>query len=181
MPRRPALTQRLAVEDFQSFYWLKEELLVFCRAHGLSTTGAKKDLTWRVAQFLKGGQVEARPPRRATPKATGPMPLTFSRETVIGVGWRCSQPLRFFFERELGPRFHFDSVMRDFIRDGAGRTLNEAIQAWEAGQQTGRVAKAIAPQFEYNQHIRDYFQAHPSATLREAIAAWKKKRAQRRG
>lgn len=107
------------------------------------------------------------------------MPQTLSRETAIGPHWRCSEPLRAFFKQEIGDHFHFNGLMRDFIKDGAGKTLQEAIDAWQADKSTPPQAKEIAPQFEYNQHIRDFFQANPEKTREEAIAAWKTKRAKR--
>ena len=65
-------------------------------------------------------------------KRLAAMPTTFTPETVIGEGWRCSQALRAFFELEIGPRFHFNQVMRDFIKHGSGKTLADAISAWQA-------------------------------------------------
>ncbi len=173
---RPELNAQISPEDFQAFYWLKEELVAFCRTEGLSTLGGKAELTARILAYLQNGAilVPARSPRRA-----GAMPEQFTPEMVIGQNWHCSQALRAFFEQELGPGFHFNGVMRDFIREGAGRTLREAMQAWMADQNQPTV-KEIAPQFEYNQHIRDYFVAHPGETLEEAIKDWKLKRAGRR-
>ena len=178
---RPRLTKRLAPEDFRSFYWLKEELIGFCRENSLSSGGSKRELALRVETFLSSGSVAEKSTRASTPKVKGPMPPEFRRETIIGVGWRCSQDLRAFFERELGPQFHFDGLMRDFIKHGVGKTLQAAMEAWKAEQQHPNAAKEIAPQFEYNRHIREHFQAHPGATLQEAIQAWKVKKAKRRG
>ena len=42
---RPDLTRQLSAQDFRDYYWLKEELLAFCRAQGLSTLGSKAALT----------------------------------------------------------------------------------------------------------------------------------------
>ena len=109
------------------------------------------------------------------------MPEVFTRETVIGPGWRCSQPLRAFFLQEIGPQFHFNGVMRDFIKNGAGRTLREAMDAWNADRSQPKTKKEIAPQFEFNRHIREYFKAHPGATLDEAIIAWRDEKVLRRG
>ncbi len=178
---RPSLTKHLSVEDLHSFYWLKKELEEFCRENGLSATGSKKDLESRIETFLRTGSVAETLPRVSASKVKGHMPQEFQRETIIGTGWRCSQALRAFFERELGPQFHFDGILRDFIKHGAGKTLQEAIEAWKVGQQQPKVAKVIAPQFEYNQHIREYFKVHRGATLREAIQAWEEKMAKRRG
>jgi hypothetical protein len=174
---RPLLTEHTSAHDFASFYWLKEELVAFCRAQGLSTQGSKQELSARIRQFLESGTVQ-KPTPPATRKAT--MPGAFTRQSVIAPGWRCSQVLRAFFEREIGTGFHFDEVMREFIHHGAGKTLDEAIATWEAAQAGPQQPKEIAPQFEYNRYLREYFSVHPGATLDEAIQAWNSYKAVRR-
>ncbi|WP_445684008.1 SAP domain-containing protein [Viridibacillus sp. FSL H8-0110] len=50
---RPILSRDLNEKDFRNFYWLKEELLVFCRENGLSTSGSKVEITDRIVFFLQ--------------------------------------------------------------------------------------------------------------------------------
>ena len=174
---RPGLTSTLAVDDFRAFYWLKEELVAFCQTCGLGTGGSKQDLAARITVFLETG---TRPPSvRHQRRAGKTMPPVFSRQTTIGPDWHCTEGLRAFFVQELGPHFHFDHVMRTFIKEGAGRTLDEAIGAWEAARQQAGPAE-IAPQFEYNRYLRAFFRAHPGTPRHVAIAAWNAHKAQRR-
>ncbi len=176
---RPPLTPQLAADDFRNFYWLKAELLAFCREQGLSTSGSKTELAERIALFLNTGERSATAPttRRAS---SAPLPEMLTRDTVIGLNWRCSERLRAFFLQEIGPRFHFNGVMRDFIRQGAGQTLQAAIEAWQADQAAPHVETDIAPQFEYNRYMRDFFKRHPDRTRQDAIAAWRANRARRK-
>jgi hypothetical protein len=174
------LTTRLTPDHFRSFYWLKEELVTFCRDNGLSTGGRKGDLLLRIEAFLLTGDSVPSAPHSTPTPPRGTMAREFHRDTVIGPGWRCSQGLRAFFEGEIGPSFHFNETMRDFISTKTGHTLQEAIGAWEKGRATPRQPKEIPAQFEYNRHIRDYFQERPGATLDDAIDAWKKKKARKR-
>ncbi|MFF1409096.1 DUF6434 domain-containing protein [Streptomyces sp. NPDC058289] len=51
---------------------------------------------------------------------------------MIAPGQRCSQVLREYFVREIGPGFHLDAFMRDYVAQGAGRTLAEAVAHWYA-------------------------------------------------
>jgi SAP domain-containing new25 len=44
MSQRPALTSDLTVQEFKRHYFLKSELLEFCREYGLSSIGGKPDL-----------------------------------------------------------------------------------------------------------------------------------------
>lgn len=53
---RPELRKDLDVQDFLSYYWLKEELQVFCRENGMSAAGSKMEITDRIAAFLQTGE-----------------------------------------------------------------------------------------------------------------------------
>ena len=175
---RPTLNKHTNPDDFRSFYWLKEELIIFLREHHLPTTGSKQDLTVRISQFLATGSVPVKSKYSKKPVQIE-MPKTFTRQSIIGAGWRCSQELRAFFEQEIGKHFHFDGVMRDLIYNGSGKTLNQAIEIWKEEWRKPRKEKPIAIQFEYNRHIREYFKAHPQANLQEAIQDWKTKKKRR--
>jgi hypothetical protein len=178
---RPKLNQHTTPDDFLSFYWLKEELIRFLREHDLSTTGSKQDLTSRINLFLETGtssKMENKPAQKLEKRIE--MPKTFTRQSVIGSGWRCSQELRAFFSEEIGRHFHFDAVMRNLIHNETGKTLEEAIEKWEEEQHKPVQKKSIAPQFEYNRYLREYFKSHPGAKLQEGIRGWKIKKKERR-
>ncbi len=178
---RPVLDAQISPVDFRAFYWLKSELVMFCREHGLSPTGSKVALAERIELFLATGKVSRGESQRSRRSQTRTMPDQFTRETVIGPNWRCSQQLRAFFEKEIGPQFHFDGMMRDFIkRDGVGKPLQDAIEVWQQEQSGPKVETQIAPQFEYNRHIREFFRQNPGKTLQDAIAAWNKKKTERK-
>lgn len=150
---RPPLTEKTSAAEFRAYYWLKEELVAFCRSAGLSTAGSKQEIAERIARFLETGIREATAP--AGGKVSGQMPDRFTRETVIGQGWRCSEPLRAFFSAETGKPFRFNQVMRDFVKYGQGKTLGEALDVWQAATEAPERTE-IAPQFEYNRHMRAY-------------------------
>lgn len=52
MSKRPNLTKGLYSTTFRSFYYMKEELTVFCRNNDLPTVDIKTELTERIAYFL---------------------------------------------------------------------------------------------------------------------------------
>lgn len=51
MSERPILSKELDSKSFLNFYYLKEELVDFCRENGLPVSGGKLDLTERIAHF----------------------------------------------------------------------------------------------------------------------------------
>ncbi len=49
---RPNLDEKLSVQAFNEFRWLKAELIDFCVQHGISTEGSKHHIRRRVASYL---------------------------------------------------------------------------------------------------------------------------------
>ena len=167
-----------AVENFRRAYWLKRDLLDFCRREHLATGGGKLDLTERIARYLEIGKCEEAP-KSAIPQRQGKMAGPLLLTTLIPEGCRCSQDVRAFFEQELGSGFHFNQVMREYLWNNPGRTLGDAAQAWRAAREQGTIKREIAPQFEYNRFTRAFYEAHPGASRAEVIEAWKRERARR--
>lgn len=69
MNEKPALDRNLDEEIFRSYYFLKEELVAFCRANGLPASGSKMELTERIADYLTTGEIK--PAEKAKKTKTG--------------------------------------------------------------------------------------------------------------
>ena len=54
---RPILDKNLDSQTFRDFYFLKEELVNFCRENGLPVSGGKLEITDRIAYFLDTGKI----------------------------------------------------------------------------------------------------------------------------
>ena len=57
MNERPVLDKHLDSKTFRDFYYLKEELVQFCRENSLSTCGGKVEITEIITYFLETGKV----------------------------------------------------------------------------------------------------------------------------
>lgn len=173
---RPNLTKNIRLIDFQSYYWLKEELRVFCRQNGLSPTGSKKELTVRIEVYLQTGEIQM--PNRVKKAKTQKQEI-LSLDTVITESHRCTQQARAFFKSVIGPKFHFSTFIQKYFKENVGKRYRDAVAAWyeeEERKKSPSYRKEIAPQFEYNQFIRDYF-ADPlnkGKGREEAINVWNK-------
>ena len=55
---RPELSRTLSAEVFRQWYWLKEELVQFCRDNGLPVSGGKTELAERIASYLETGGIQ---------------------------------------------------------------------------------------------------------------------------
>lgn len=172
---RPDLNKQIDIQDFQSYYWLKEELQMFCREQGMSASGSKIELNNRILTFLQTGKIET--PTRKTKSSQPKEDEILSLDTVITEGHRCSQKAREFFKQEIGPHFHFSTYIQNYFKENVGKTYRDVIVAWkeeEVRKKDPSYQKILAPQFEYNQFIRDYF-ADPQnkgKKREEAIASW---------
>jgi hypothetical protein len=169
--QRPALSKTLSAAEFESWYWLKSELVSFCRSQGLGTGGSKEEMATRISAHLS---FRPPPPHQAKRTATSKMPDEFELSSVIGSGWRCTQPLRRFFQSHVGTSFRFNEALRTYISTGSGRTLNEALAHYNQSISAG--PRPIAKQFEFNNHMREYRTLHPGSTHAEAVSAWWAKR-----
>lgn len=55
MSERPILDRNLDSKTFRDFYYLKEELVNFCRENDIPVSGGKVEITDRIAYFLDTG------------------------------------------------------------------------------------------------------------------------------
>lgn len=173
MSERPALTDTLDTETFRSFYYLKAELVDFCRAKGLPVSGGKLELTERIACYLENGRV-LRP--AAKPKKA-PSIGAISEETEIEPNFVCSEKHRAFFKEKLGKGFTFNVGFQRWLKANAGKTYGEAVTAYRQILEEKKHGKtAIDRQFEYNAYIRDFYGDNAGRALEEAILCWNYKK-----
>lgn len=169
VPERPPLSTELSGAEFARWYWLKDELSSFARTLGLKTTGSKDLLTARITASLNG-LAFAEPaiaPKRSATQLSGQLHST----TLIPAGQRSSQVLRAWFTERIGPSFHFDVHMREFIATSNGtRTFGHAIEHWHATRNLGPTE--IDSQFEYNRFTRVWHQTHPEGSKEQLLNAW---------
>lgn len=187
---RPSLAEGMSVEEFRNYYFLKEELVQFCRERGLATGDSKAELTERVARFLGGSAVVegdddsadslvslgGEKVRRRTVNSGG----VLSEESIIEEGFVCSERHRAFFREKIGAGFRFVVPFQRWLKENAGRTYGEAIEAYKEimrrKSQDG-ATEEIGVQFEYNRYVRDFFADNRGRYgLQEAIICWKYKR-----
>lgn len=173
---RPILSKEISIQEFGDFYWLKEELQLFCRDNGISASGSKVEISNRIKIFLQTGEIE-KLSRYVKSKTKSRKQDTLSLNTVITENHRCSQEVRAFFKAAIHANFHFSTYIQNYFKNNNGKTYRDVIQAWHEEEQRKKdpsYQKEIAPQFEYNQFTRDYF-ADPNNIGRsreEAIEAW---------
>ncbi|MFF2192023.1 DUF6434 domain-containing protein [Streptomyces sp. NPDC058157] len=176
---RPPLTPALTGGELARWYWTLAELTELARRLDVPRGGGKAALTERLRAVLDGAPLPAAAPRRAA--AARQLSAPVDGATVIPEGQRCSQVLREFFRREIGPGFHFDAAMRAYVAENPGRTLAEAVTHWHATRGAAAEPQEIGAQFEFNRFLRAWHADRPDGTRQEALAAWHAHRSAPRG
>ncbi len=173
MEKRPELGCNLSAETFKEFYYLKSELVEFCKENKLQTGGGKIELTERVFNFLKTGEKETRGSIRKKNKKLDELTLNSLIEKDMGYG----ENIRAFYELHLGKNFKFCVPFQRWLKGNVGKTFQDSIEAYkEIIKNKDKTEKVIDRQFEYNTYIRDFFKDNKNKTLKQAICCWKYKK-----
>ena len=170
---RPMLTKELDSKTFRSFYYLKEELVDFCKKNGLPTSGGKLEITDRIARFLDTGEVVSGTAAQKKAPAVG----AITKDARIEANFVCSEKHRAFFKQEIGKGFSFNVAFQKWLKGNPGKTYQDAIEAYYQILEDKKNSKTkIDKQFEYNTYIRDFFADNQGKSLDEAIRCWKYKK-----
>lgn len=170
---RPVLNRNLDGKTFRNFYFLKEELVNFCRENGLPTSGGKLELADRIAYFLDTGEIV--PASRN--KKTSPKISDVDLNTKIEPDFVCTEKHRAFFKEHIGATFSFNVAFQKWLKRNTGKTYREAIVAYYQILEEKKNGKTtIDSQFEYNAYVRDFFADNQGKSLDDAIKCWKYKK-----
>lgn len=173
MAERPVLEKTLDSKTFRNFYYLKEELVDFCKKYGLPVSGGKIELTDRIAYFLDTGEVLAASPVRKKAAVID----TICEDTLIEPDFVCSEKHRAFFREHIGKSFSFNVAFQKWLKTNTRKTYLEAIEAYyQILAEKKKSTTSIDRQFEYNTYIRDFFADNKGRSLEDAITCWKYKK-----
>lgn len=181
--KRPNLDRNISLKDFNDFYWLKQELIAYCRTIGISTMGGKIEIAVRIRHYLSTGEVIKHETRKI--KTTSKFNWdkeALNRETIITDNYKNGKNVRSFFVREIGSHFAFNVIFMQWMRENVGKNLGDAITAWNSIYEMKKdknFVSEIDPQFEYNSYIRAFLKNNPELSVKDAMKYWKLKRAQR--
>ena len=171
---RPELTRELTGGEFAKWYWLKQELVDFCRANGLSTSGGKVELAARIEEYLDTGVVKK---RTCTARKANKSPDVITLDSIIEDGFVCSEKHRAFFKEQIGSSFSFNVTFQKWLKSNAGKTYADAVNAYHEIKRSAKTTKkSIDGQFEYNTYVRDFFEHNKGRPLDDAIRCWKYKK-----
>jgi len=183
MENRPNLDKLISLADFNDFYWLKEELVDFCRQVDISTSGGKIEISDRIRHYILTGKTD----RIEAAKSKGKSKFDWSKEkltlrTEITDNYKSGENSRNFFVQEIGPHFAFNVIFMKWMKQNVGKTLADAVGEWKRINDLKKdknYKSEIDPQFEYNRYMRAFLEDNPGLSTKDAMRYWKMKRSQR--
>lgn len=181
MGKRPELNKNISLKDFKDFYWLKEELVSFCKEIGINSSGGKIEISNRIIHFLETGKnVEKVETRYQSPKSKFDWGVeTLNLETIITDNYKNTENVRAFFMNEIGKHFKFNVLFMNWMKQNIGKTLRDAIVEWNRIyllKKDNNYESEIGSQFEYNTYIRDFLKDNPNLSVNDARKYWMLKR-----
>ena len=180
---RPILDKNISLTDFNDFYWLKEELVKFCKENHIPSTGGKIEISDRIRSFISTGKVtqnKAKPVKKISSFDWSTEKLTVN--TTITDNYKNGENVRSFFIQEIGKHFSFNVIFMNWIKQNIGKTLGDAVDEWNKINELKKdknYVSEIAPQFEYNRYMRAFLADNPNLSSKDAMKYWKIKRAKR--
>lgn len=173
MSERPVLNKYMNSKIFLDYYYLKEELVDFCRDNGLPCSGGKNEITERIAYYLETGKIL----KTTNVRKRAALITNIEKGTIIESDFVCSEKHRAFFKENIGNGFSFNVAFQKWLKCNAGKTYEEAIEAYYQILEDKKNSKTkIDKQFEYNTYIRDFFEDNKGSKLEDAIKCWKYKK-----
>lgn len=112
MSKRPILDINLDSKIFKEYYYLKEELMDFCKNNNLQRTGSKEELTDRIIEFLETGKKTYKNHTTRRPKIVNEITL----DTIIEKNFVCSEKHRAFYKDHIGNRFSFNVAFKKMVK-----------------------------------------------------------------
>ena len=173
MNKRPDLNEKLDSKTFRQYYYLKEELVDFCRKNNLQSIGGKIELTERIASFLDTGERTYTNHNSKKTKINDSITL----DAIIEENFVCSEKHREFYKEQIGENFSFNVAFQKWLKGNSGKTYRDSINAYYQILEDKKKNKTtIDKQFEFNTYIRDFFNDNKGKSLEQAIKCWKYKK-----
>ena len=126
MNDRPVLDRNLDSKTFRDYYYLKEELVNFCRENGIPVSGGKIEIADRIAYFLETGKILP----VSSERKKGTAISVLSEDAKIEANFVCSEKHRIFFREHIGNSFSFNVAFQKWLKNNTGKTYKEAIAAY---------------------------------------------------
>lgn len=179
--KRPDINDIETGNELKRWYWLKQELVDFCKLTQISYAGAKFAILERIVTALDKGITKKEKivhSHKPTSNFIWSKSL-LSLDTVITDSYTNGPNTRQFFKQHCGDKFHFSIPFMNFMKNNCGNTLQDAINEWQKLNEKKKdknFKSEIPAGNQYNKYIRDFFTDNPTMTIEQARHFWRLKR-----
>ena len=174
--QRPHFEDIKTGNEFNQWYWLKEEMVQICKDSNLPTTGRKFDLRDRIMFALdNNGQVRTEEHKPKAGSRFNWAKSELSLETVITDNVSFGPNFRRFMKGQIGNKFSCHSDFMDWVKVNPGKTLEDAVHAWnvlETRKENPAFRREIADNNMYSQYVRDFLDENPDYTIQQIKKFW---------
>ncbi len=176
---RPDFSNIKSFEDFNRYYWYREELSQICKSLGLEYRRTKQELNYIIEQYFKGNRIE-----KSVKKVKKKQAEAITLNTpLLECGFSFNQKFREYFSVATGVEpFKFNADMATAWRKvKAGNDLNFTIQDMlKVYYGESDYAKYDHSVCQWNQFLKDFcsdeFSDFYSNKLKVAAILWKEVR-----
>ena len=176
---RPDFNNIKSFEEFNRYYWYREELSQICKSLGLEYRSTKQELNYIIEQYFKGNRIE-KSVRKVKKKQAEAITLN---TPLLECGFSFNQKFREYFSVATGVEpFKFNADMATAWRKvKAGNDLNFTIQdKLKVYYGESDYAKYDHSVCQWNQFLKDFcsdeFSDFYSNKLKVAAILWKEVR-----
>ena len=176
---RPDFNNIKSFEEFNRYYWYREELSQICKSLGLEYRSTKQELNYIIEQYFKGNRIE-KSVRTVKKKQAEAITLN---TPLLECGFSFNQKFREYFSVATGVEpFKFNADMATAWRKvKAGNDLNFTIQDMlKVYYGESDYAKYDHSVCQWNQFLKDFcsdeFSDYYSDKLKVAAILWKEVR-----
>ena len=176
---RPDFSNIKSFEEFNRYYWYREELSQICKSLGLEYRSTKQELNYIIEQYFKGNRIE-KSVRKVNKKQVEAITLN---TPLLECGFSFNQKFREYFSVVTGvDPFKFNANMATAWRKvKAGNDLNFTIQDMlRVYYGESDYAKYDHSVCQWNQFLKDFcsdeFSDFYSNKLKVAAILWKEVR-----
>lgn len=173
---RPPFEAIKTGKEFNTWYWLKEELVALCKQAGLPHTGSKSELRDRIMYALDhAGASKPRVAKQPKRSRFNWAKEELNPDTLITDNVSFGPNFRAFMKAEIGAKFSCHSDFMDWVKAHPGKSLGDAVKQWQLLDERKKdpdFKRKIAANNMYNQYTRDFLADNPGMALKEARHYW---------
>lgn len=153
----------MSIDEFEEYYWYKDELVHICRVNRLPTSGTKTELIENIKRFLSGKEIRDNRSKnvRRRYQSGDSQKITLDMKLIPG-GFKFNKQAREFFQQYYRvSKFSFTKQMAAALRQAErlndlNMTVKDLIEVYEATKNTKPIQTKEERTYEWNEFVKDF-------------------------